>query len=1333
AEDAKEKKRIFEKAINLDPENPDVYSAFVLSLRDSGDFDGARAVIKNAITASEKIRDPEVKDRFEAKKKEMEKVLIEMDETDAVIDGIADKEVVSTVNLIEGITTFTGTFTPAEKQRRLSAFRTRLSERVKGAFRDRIALRRFYRDSVGDKREVPAVEVQIQVEASIAQVKATEQIDTLKSQKDKKEAVQRIIETGEKLLSQGRLEDLEQLLYLADQSGISDGRLDLLQTRRLIAAAGRVVSSSGIGWEKDASDREAVILSQIEITAGSENKVRARLEFAAYYRNKASRSTDEKKRKEAGNSAKSQYLSALDEDQFSLEALKGLAALPGTQTEVAQKVSTALGSKKLKDQSGDIKSGLLALISANSGNWKKAGADVPLDKNVIDNFGQVPPKIAAEMIDLAFKTANYAVIPDIIGNSSAVATSAGDAIIVLDALDRGLAGLSPEDLSRAAGIVDDKSLKAAMDKLSRVGRSPEKSKLEAQVALVWAYISMGRGEFGLAAGHIASARSKSGYIVPDARLAEVKMRIARGDGFLIPGSWALAVMGLTAEAKRIASSDMAGYIRAKAVKEKPAADEKMSAEQVGDREKPISDNSRIRRLQRAIMFEPGSVELHKELKRLYDQTRQRRSAAVEAMIVMELLLERGDNRGVVGFYENEVKNIEQYYKTASPQRLADLNGIYGKAIAALTPGRPAAFEALTLDTGLTGGGFFGPNEKDGLVIQNDDGAVNPENVEAVKGSVMASSRPHTKVFYGKDTNIYVERELETVLTRFGVDVDMVINDALKVHQARGQIPDNIVISLLDRSNSLFEDHTRNGFIGINRYFLKTIDGMDKGAVEALLVLGISHELYHEIYPEAREAEVLMFSRGVLNGIDSSQRTEVIKVLRTVISPSGIAALAPPIMIGIAGADRETLAAMTEKYDSVQFVEAVGVSSDDMLKDMENKAGPPRRFLVDMSREDLEKNMPSIVRKAERQAFVVTYPYLAGLDERGVRGLGDVSLKDAFGVIRAEMLEERPMDMDDIIGSLADMYESGLAGQGPVNVMVRPENTDEWVAENVKAVQTFNSADLPQDKAEAADRILAMKQSMNEYLTGKSPAEVARIMSYHQGVAAARRVEEDVSGLLAEYISAGILPDRPQAVVIDARGKPEEALRQMLPALKAYSGVASLLRVCIVTDMDIGGLAEEEGIVLPDNVTTFTMADGEMDVISGAQDHLASLGIEMPPEFMSAVTKESPRMTDYVVGHVAGGGQLSAGFVVIGEETTLPDEYADRVNRLLPSFAVMNLLRRAVESKPNIFMIGCREDTEEKIAASLKDIICSVVRISKIDIGKEISGFIESLRSIATSL
>ncbi|MDD4013456.1 MAG: hypothetical protein PHW14_04630, partial [Candidatus Omnitrophica bacterium] len=74
-----------------------------------------------------------------------------------------------------------------------------------------------------------------------------------------------------------------------------------------------------------------------------------------------------------------------------------------------------------------------------------------------------------------------------------------------------------------------------------------------------------------------------------------------------------------------------------------------------------------------------------------------------------------------------------------------------------------------------------------------------------------------------------------------------------------------------------------------------------------------------------------------------------------------------------------------------------------------------------------------------------------------------------------------------------------------------------------------------------------------------------------------------------------------------------------------------------------------------------------------------------------------------------------------------------VNRLLPSFAVMNLLRRAVESKPNIFMIGCREDTEEKIAASLKDIICSVVRISKIDIGKEISGFIESLRSIATSL
>ena len=92
---------------------------------------------------------------------------------------------------------------------------------------------------------------------------------------------------------------------------------------------------------------------------------------------------------------------------------------------------------------------------------------------------------------------------------------------------------------------------------------------------------------------------------------------------------------------------------------------------------------------------------------------------------------------------------------------------------------------------------------------------------------------------GRKINVIVENELDLTEGEIGA----FLQEAMA--RSRGDInnlPDTFVFAILDSSSHLFEDHIRNGFIGINR---SVIEIENEKTRKALLRIGLVHELSHE--------------------------------------------------------------------------------------------------------------------------------------------------------------------------------------------------------------------------------------------------------------------------------------------------------------------------------------------------------------------------------------------------------------------------------------------------------------------------------------------------------
>jgi serine/threonine protein kinase len=103
------------------------------------------------------------------------------------------------------------------------------------------------------------------------------------------------------------------------------------------------------------------------------------------------------------------------------------------------------------------------------------------------------------------------------------------------------------------------------------------------------------------------------------------------------------------------------------------------------------------------------------------------------------------------------------------------------------------------------------------------------------------------------TRLMVKGEPVNAIIEDGIDIDgtavgLAITEALSSLEGEGDIdrlPTTLVIAQLDQSPYMFEDHVRNGFIGVNK-IVNEIPDKYIDLRRAVLKMGIAHELSHEL-------------------------------------------------------------------------------------------------------------------------------------------------------------------------------------------------------------------------------------------------------------------------------------------------------------------------------------------------------------------------------------------------------------------------------------------------------------------------------------------------------
>ncbi|MFC1480439.1 50S ribosomal protein L11 methyltransferase [Candidatus Omnitrophota bacterium] len=140
----------------------------------------------------------------------------------------------------------------------------------------------------------------------------------------------------------------------------------------------------------------------------------------------------------------------------------------------------------------------------------------------------------------------------------------------------------------------------------------------------------------------------------------------------------------------------------------------------------------------------------------------------------------------------------------------------------------------------------------------DGKKVKISNVSQAKafGDALVKKSSYQVSVPGRDKDITVIVEEDVNLS--GEEVGALIEHALsRLKGDVSKMPSTLVISLLDKSSHMFEDHQRNGFIGINKY----INEIGKPKIRKILLqVGLVHELSHEITGQGDELEEAQLKR-----------------------------------------------------------------------------------------------------------------------------------------------------------------------------------------------------------------------------------------------------------------------------------------------------------------------------------------------------------------------------------------------------------------------------------------------------------------------------------------
>ncbi|RKY42608.1 MAG: hypothetical protein DRP85_02425 [Candidatus Makaraimicrobium thalassicum] len=1322
AADTAEKKKYLDNAVRLGSEDASVYLELAGILRNEGDFEGIKDVVDKALDTAEDSGSAAVKKDFESKN--FPNILKELDRIDALIDGVLDHNIA--VLAAKGI-----------KSEERNALRQRLSSQTQESVRLRTALKKFYRESIGEKEEITADETD-NIRTAVEEILRATDPD-LNAIAGLDHAVTRIVKRGEALLSENRLEDLQGLLYASSQSGILDERLQLLEIKYHIAGTRTVFLNKKPGWQKSVSEKETVIEAQIDIISDRGLETEALLNLAGYYALKA-RYLRGAQKDAADAKVKAIYEEVLKILPFSLDALKGLAAVKGAEEAAARSLRRILNNPELKDKDEKYRSELLSLMI---GVWEKIGDKIQLTGETLKNLGAVSPAAAVQLIDLAFRQERYDLIPEILKKEY---ERVSEYIAVIDALNRNLASLRVnklkfESLSSTNFLYN---FIAGLDSLPGrqfKGSETEKSALRNRISITRAYLEIGQGHFDKAGDGLKSAEKADAYVRPDTGLARVRLKIARGSRFLFPGTWWFAVRGLSPENKRIAELDRAETFKQAAEKKKG----KKGPEELTVKQK-------IEQLQKALAYNPNDLDTHGKLKDIFDSMGQFRQGLFEIMIIMEIMLEKGAYQRAIDYYNREFAQNKEKYREY-PSELSELDKLKNEAetrrraetaraakraekekkpVTAKIPGKgikeiseeakkEEGIERTIVEDALVKDIWAGtvlttrappqvilarhPSKDGKKFFRSDTGK---EDIEAYSEyRYDGSARRHTLTIHVKEAHYQDE-----LRTNSGSILSQVI-----AHEIAEQVLGLNHSDACGFEKKFASEQARQHNMSDRIKFC--IDEAAERSDEAYLkeLLEEYPRLGHPKDPEGR------FYDYVLAKLSEIYRTRIPE------RPAKTAVIA--IVAG------EAMAEELNKQDEYSDILFLAVEEGEKgMKALETLRGPPVRFLVDMTPETAAANMRGIITQARRQSFVNAHPYLAGLDCGSVTELKVADIKTGLRIIRDSLPEETRLD--NMVDALINAYiPAASAGISPPAGIVTRADEEMLVRGSAQALKDLRDA---RDRGRALEEpekyeanLDSLRAALADIMRGSGPEKVDKILSRHEWIAMAQAMEDEVSGLIKTFRGRDLIPGK-EAIVIDSREESGFRLEYMIPALLNLAKRDPDLHICVIDPNDRLS-AVMPAAEMPDNLSQLTRLEKDTPLTEQVRQHILEVRkkdiTDIQLSSLSIATGEFT--TDWIINHVRHTGAGSANFVIAGKDTMAPGEA--EINRLIPVITAMNLLKRASSGieAPSITTVGCPEKILKQIETGLANILHLLTRITKLNIAEEIRQHINAITKTAISL
>jgi len=708
-EDVTKKKEYLKGAISLTPEGTEAYVYLADVLKNEGNFEGAKENLNKVMELAEEKGDAALKQRIEG-------IVSELEMIDNVIDRVLDRD--SAVLIAE-----TAKLEKGKREARVRELRQEFSQGTKRYVKSIMDLKKFYRSSLGSKESISPEKIQENVETGFREVDGRVGIsDINKVVPSKGHAMARMIERGKKLLSEMRLEALEELLYVASEAGVRNDDLELLTAKRLIAAAKGELVAERVNWQ-DISAREKVIAAQIDLIEDNELKVKGLLEFGSYYTVKADLLSGSAK-DGARRNAEKFYVGVLKLEPFSLDAVKALTPLKDAEDKVLDALQNILNNQDLQNKDSVYKSNLMSLLSYY---WKKTKGKIIFDENTIRNFGDISIELGIQVANFLSNNNLFNLLPAIfVGRDM----SKGEQMAIFETLSISLSHLRFNQLeifSTISADLDGMLAKVSEDEdfASRI--------VQSYLLIARAYANIGEHLFREAEKDLTAAKNSNNYTGSQVTLARIKMKIAQGRKLIF---WSLATRKLSAEDRRTADINKAESYKAKYKKK-------------DKQQREPTDKQAINSLKRALQYNPYDTDTHKRLNELYEKTGKYKPALFEAIAVMSIFVERERYQDGLDYYAQlGLSRVEYQEYTKELSMLASLRNkaqvrlVRKRKEKKIPAGQIAYGDAQELKEALSAQPLTSlrPSINTGQIIQGikervDESALSADTKEAIKQRV----------------------------------------------------------------------------------------------------------------------------------------------------------------------------------------------------------------------------------------------------------------------------------------------------------------------------------------------------------------------------------------------------------------------------------------------------------------------------------------------------------------------------------------------------------------------------------------------------------------------